>query len=73
MKVESRKTKTLDEVKPELRSEAAQNKVQEFMEKELPGLIETNKLPKEEPKPAETKGTQTDAPKTESPQKENGK
>lgn len=72
MKVESRKTKTLDEVKPELRSEAAQNKVHEFMEKELPALIETNNLPKpEDAKPAETPGTQapqTDAPKTDAPQ-----
>ncbi|GAB7057229.1 MULTISPECIES: peptidylprolyl isomerase [unclassified Paenibacillus] len=77
MKVESRKTKTFDEVKPDLRSEAAQNKVHEFMEKELPGLIETNNLPKpEESKPAETPGTQApqpDAPQSDAPKTENGK
>ncbi|MBP1153484.1 MULTISPECIES: peptidylprolyl isomerase [unclassified Paenibacillus] len=72
MKVEARKTKTFDEVKQELRSELAQYNVQEFMEKELPTLIETNNLPKqEEPKPAETPGAE--APKTDAPQTETGK
>lgn len=46
MKVESRKTKTYDELKDSLKSELAQNKAYEFMDKELPGLIETNNLPK---------------------------
>ncbi|SCW72239.1 foldase protein PrsA [Paenibacillus tianmuensis] len=82
MKVESRKTKTLDEVKPELRSEAAEPKVYEFVEKELPGLIKTNNLPKpEEKKPAEapktdapkTEAPKTEAPKTDAPKTEGGK
>lgn len=76
MKVESRKTKTLDEAKPELRSEAAQTKVHEFMEKELPTLIETNNLPKEADTPAETPGTEapkTDSPKTDAPATESTK
>jgi foldase protein PrsA len=46
MKVESRKTKTYDEVKPALRSELAETQVYDFVEKELPTLIETNTLPK---------------------------
>ncbi|MDO3681497.1 peptidylprolyl isomerase [Paenibacillus ehimensis] len=82
MKVESRKTKTLDEVKPELRSAAAETKVYDFVEKELPGLIQTNNLPKpEEKKPAEapktdapsTDASKTEAPKTEAPKTEGGK
>ncbi|WP_281883888.1 peptidylprolyl isomerase [Paenibacillus sp. YYML68] len=62
MKVESRSTKSYDEVKEGLRSEAAQNVIYDFLEKELPGLIESNKLPKPEPAaPAPA----TEAPKTE--------
>lgn len=55
MKVESRKTKTFDEVKDALKSGLAEQKVYEFAEKELPGLIEKNNLPKPEeasPSPA---------------------
>lgn len=52
MKVESRKTKTFDEVKDSLRSEAAETTVYDFVEKELPTLIEKNNLPKPEDKPA---------------------
>ncbi|MEK8133019.1 peptidylprolyl isomerase [Paenibacillus filicis] len=55
MKVETRTTKTLDQAKDALRSEAAQTKIYEFLEKELPGLIQTNNLPKVE------------APKTDAP------
>lgn len=51
MKVESRQTKTLDEVKPQLKSEAAESSMYEFLSKELPSLIETNKLPKPEQTP----------------------
>ncbi|MFD0677108.1 MULTISPECIES: peptidylprolyl isomerase [unclassified Paenibacillus] len=72
MKVESRKTKTFDEVKPSLRSEAAETQVYEFVEKELPTLIETNNLPKPAPAPAPTApaGTPTpEAPKAETPAK----
>jgi foldase protein PrsA len=57
MKVESRKTKTFDEVKDSLREEMAQTKAYDFMDKELPGLILTNTLP--QPKPADNKGTGT--------------
>lgn len=54
MKVESRKTETVEDAKKELASNLAQVKMQEFVEKELPGLIETNKLPKPTPTPAAT-------------------
>ncbi|MFE5324456.1 peptidylprolyl isomerase [Paenibacillus sp. NPDC056579] len=54
MKVESRKTKTFDEVKGDLRSELAETHIYDFVEKELPTLIETNKLPKPEEKPPAT-------------------
>lgn len=54
MKVESRKTKTFDEVKGDLRGELAEPQIYDFVEKELPTLIETNKLPKPEEKPAAT-------------------
>ncbi|TVY06799.1 peptidylprolyl isomerase [Paenibacillus cremeus] len=50
MKVESRTTKTFDQVKDQLKSEAAEKKVYDFVDKELPTLIQTNNLPK----PAET-------------------
>jgi foldase protein PrsA len=46
MKVESRKTKTFDEVKDSLKSSIAENDAYTFMDKELPGLILTNNLPK---------------------------
>ncbi|WP_235941731.1 peptidylprolyl isomerase [Paenibacillus puerhi] len=63
MKVESRSAKTFDEAKEGLRSEAAQEKIYNFLEKELPGLIQTNNLPKaEEPK---TEAPAAEAPKTE--------
>ncbi|MCZ8517550.1 peptidylprolyl isomerase [Paenibacillus filicis] len=77
MKVESRKTKTFDDVKDELKSEAAQTKMMDFATKELPGLIETNNLPKPAPTPAPTAPAagqtpapdvpKTDAPKTDAP------
>lgn len=78
MKVESRKTKTFDEVKGDLRSELAETHIYDFVEKELPTLIETNKLPKPEEKPPATpepspsttpEAPKTDAPKTETPAK----
>jgi foldase protein PrsA len=82
MKVEARKTKTFDEVKDALRSEAAEAQVYEFVEKELPTLIETNTLPKPvvtPPAAAPTAPTapaappveapKTDAPKTDAPAK----
>ncbi|TDF91591.1 peptidylprolyl isomerase [Paenibacillus piri] len=73
MKVESRKTKTFDEVKPNLRSEAAESQVYEFVEKELPTIIETNNLPKPTPAapPASTPAPAPtpEAPKTETPSK----
>ncbi|MCZ8523703.1 MULTISPECIES: peptidylprolyl isomerase [Paenibacillus] len=66
MKVDSRASKTFDEVKPQLKSSAAEAKVYEFVEKELPTLIETNTLPKPEEKPA-TPAPATEAPKTDAP------
>lgn len=51
MKVESRRTKTLDEVKPQLKAEAAEWSMYEFHNNELPSLIETNKLPKPQQTP----------------------
>lgn len=52
MKVEARSTKTFDDVKADLRSEAAETTFYDFVEKELPTLIEKNTLPKPEDKPA---------------------
>ncbi|WP_426450009.1 foldase protein PrsA [Paenibacillus sp. S-38] len=66
MKVESRATKTFEDVKPQLKSSAAEAKVYEFVEKELPTLIETNNLPKPEEKPA-TQAPATDAPAADAP------
>lgn len=66
MKVEARKTKTYDEVKPELKSEAAQTKLADFSTKELPTLIEKNNLPEPTPPPATTPtAPPADAPKTD--------
>jgi foldase protein PrsA len=45
MKVESRSSKTFDDVKANIRSEIAEEQVYEFVDKELPGLILTNTLP----------------------------
>lgn len=55
MKVEARKVKTFDEVKEQLKSELAETQVMDFIDKDLPGIIEkveTDKLPKAEPAPA---------------------
>ncbi|AEI46087.1 peptidylprolyl isomerase [Paenibacillus mucilaginosus] len=77
MKVESRATKTFEDVKPQLKSQAAEAKVYEFVEKELPTLIETNNLPKPEEQPATqapaTEAPKTDAPATEAPKTEGTK
>ncbi|WP_248929095.1 peptidylprolyl isomerase [Paenibacillus hamazuiensis] len=50
MKVEARSSKSFDDVKGSIRSELAETQIYDFFEKELPGLIETNKLPKPEEK-----------------------
>ncbi|CAG7656336.1 peptidylprolyl isomerase [Paenibacillus allorhizosphaerae] len=66
MKVESRKTKTFDEVKEELKAEAAETKVYDFVDKELPTLIEKNNLPQPKaPEQAPAEAPKADAPKTE--------
>ncbi|WP_442602095.1 foldase protein PrsA [Paenibacillus sp. KN14-4R] len=52
MRVDSRKTSTLDELKQKLRSSLAQEQMSEFTEKEAPGLIEKNNLPKPTPTPS---------------------
>lgn len=52
MKVEARSTKKLEDVKPELKQQLAQNLLSDFAEKELPGLIETNNLPQPTPAPS---------------------
>jgi foldase protein PrsA len=55
MKVESRSTKTFDQVKEQVKSELAEIQVSDFIEKDLPALIEkidTDKLPKAAPAPA---------------------
>jgi foldase protein PrsA len=69
MKVESRKTKTLDELKDNLRGQVAQPLIYDFVEKELPGLIETNNLPKPPAAPpaAPQLTPPADAPKTDAP------
>ncbi|WP_282938185.1 peptidylprolyl isomerase [Paenibacillus sp. RC67] len=68
MKVESRKSKTFDEVKGDLRSELAETHIYDFVEKELPTLIETNKLPTPTPPPTAAPQPST-APTTETPAK----
>jgi foldase protein PrsA len=80
MKVESRKTKTFDEAKDSLKAEVAEPMIYDFVEKELPGLIETNNLPQPPaapPTPPAASPTpqlappadapKTDAPKTDTP------
>lgn len=52
MKVENRSTKKLEEVKTQIKSELAQTSLSNFADKELPGLILTNTLPKPEEQPA---------------------
>jgi foldase protein PrsA len=54
MKVESRSTKTLEEVKTSIKLYLAQQAYQTFTEKELPGLILTNTLPTPTPAPTAT-------------------
>lgn len=53
MKVESRKTKTLDEVKNDLKGELAETQIMDFMQKELPNYeLKIEKLPQpEQPAP----------------------
>lgn len=70
MKVESRSTKPFDAVKESIKSGLAEAQVYDFVDKELPGLIETNNLPKPEDKPAQTPNANaptTEAPKTDAP------
>jgi foldase protein PrsA len=58
MRVESRDTKSFEDVKTVLKSELAGEKISDFVEKELPGLIKEVNLPKpEQPteQPAEDK------------------
>jgi foldase protein PrsA len=62
MKVEARSTKKFDDVKGDLRSEAAETTFYDFVEKELPTLIEKNTLPKPEDKPAAPAETAPAAP-----------
>jgi foldase protein PrsA len=62
MKVESRKTKTYDELKDTLRSEVAEEQGQVFVEKELPTLIETNTLPQPAPPTAPAPAPAAPAP-----------
>ncbi|RKN65748.1 peptidylprolyl isomerase [Paenibacillus ginsengarvi] len=55
MKVETRSNKTLDEMKEQIKSELAEQQVSDYIEKDLPGIIEkieTDKLPKAAPAPA---------------------
>jgi foldase protein PrsA len=54
MRVDSRKTKTLEEMKQPIRTTLAQQKLMEFIQKEVPGLIETNNLPSPTPAPSAT-------------------
>ncbi|OXM82601.1 peptidylprolyl isomerase [Paenibacillus rigui] len=83
MKVETRKTKTFDDVKADLRSQLAEPQIYDFVEKELPTLIESNKLPQPPANPPaaatpasptteapKTNAPATEAPKTEAPKTE---
>ncbi|MEF3306550.1 peptidylprolyl isomerase [Paenibacillus sp. GYB003] len=54
MRVEARSSKTFDEMKDQIKSELAEMQVSDFIEKDLPGMIEkieTDKLPKAETAP----------------------
>lgn len=54
MKVDARSSKTFDEMKDQVKSELAETQVSDYIENELPGLIEkieTDKLPKAAPAP----------------------
>ncbi|GAB2718960.1 peptidylprolyl isomerase [Paenibacillus thermoaerophilus] len=52
MKVEKRTLKTFDDVKGEIKMSLADRKLSEFIEKEVPGLIEQNNLPSPTPTPS---------------------
>lgn len=52
MKVEKRTVKTYNDVKGNLRSTLADHKLSEYIEAEVPGLIETNNLPSPTPTPS---------------------
>ncbi|WP_068777612.1 peptidylprolyl isomerase [Paenibacillus sp. FJAT-26967] len=67
MKVEERKKQTVEEAKPELVSLLVQPKMQDFVEKELPSLIETNTLPKPTATPAPSASPQAPATSPEAP------
>lgn len=55
MKVESRKTKTLDEMKPDIKSELAETIITGFMDKDLPGYdIKITGLTQPTPSPSAT-------------------
>lgn len=67
MRVDSRKVSTFDEMKASIRSSMAQIKVQEFIEKEVPGLILTNNLPSPTPAPSATPAPSTTPAASTSP------
>lgn len=67
MRVDERKTKSFDEVKDSLKSGVAEQEAYNFIDKELPGLILTNKLPQPKPKPADTPPPGTQAPPAQNP------
>jgi len=52
MRVDSRTTRTFEEMKQAIRSSLAQDKMSEFIENEVPGLIEKNNLPSPSPEPS---------------------
>ncbi|MDT2246237.1 peptidylprolyl isomerase [Paenibacillus larvae] len=54
MKVENRKKQTYDEVKDQIRSQLSQKKMRDYIEQEVPKLIETNNLPKPSEQPSPT-------------------
>jgi len=54
MRVDSRTTKTFDEMKQNIKSTLAQKKASDFIDNEVPGLIITNNVPTPTPAPSES-------------------
>lgn len=66
MKVENRKKQTFDEVKTQIKSQLSQKKMSDYVEQEIPKLIETNNLPKPSEQPSPTPApSESPAPNTE--------
>lgn len=68
MRVDNRKQTTLEESSEEIRAGLAQQKLMEFVEIDVPNLIETNNLPSPTPAPTESPASESEAPGSENPE-----